>query len=293
MANRKTKPAAVKSAAGKTNSKQNIQKAKQKQRAEAEKKAQKLIEEKKKAKIQQQKKSADIQKRRAKQSEKDKKAQSREQTKLERKNKRKSFAQIMRLVWEKFNYYTSKEFLSSFNYVRIFLFIVVPAVLIIFGISALIKTVPLNVPLEIRSYDFNGRTESDSVAKASEFNLQQQGVFIDSLNSHGSGKFKFYINSVIPVDDNCCTDELCFGNPSDNDCVLIATIFDEKGDIIYRSLGLESGKEVNEAKMFTSLSYGIHNVKVAVNAYDKKTNEKIGTRYAKIKLAVGVDENGK
>lgn len=292
MANKKNRPAAGKTVAGKTNSKQNI-KANRKQKAEAEKRAQKLIEEKQKAKKQQQKKSDEIHKRRAKQSEKDKKLQQKKAIRLKRMDKRLGFKGTLKEIWKKIKYYTSKEFLSSFNYVRIFIFIVVPSVLIVFGIVSLLHTVPLNVPADIITYDFNGRIESEVVAKESVFNNQQQQALMNSLDSHGSGKFDFYINSVIPVDDNGCTDELCFGNPKNNNCVLIATVYDKGGDIIYRSLGLESGNEINEAKMFKSLSYGIHNVKVAVNAYDAKTNAKIGTRYAKIKFAVGVDENGK
>ena len=194
---------------------------------------------------------------------------------------------------KKIKYYTSKEFLDSFNYVRIFIFIIVPAVLIVFGIIGISKTVILNVPYEIISYEYNSRLESETVAKNSVFNAQQQQVFTDALHSAGSRKFDFYINSVIPVDDDGRTGKLSFGNPEQNNCVLVATVYDKSGEIIYRSLGLENGKELNEAKMFTSLSYGLHDVKVAVNAYDKETNEKIGTRYAKIKLAVGVDENGK
>ena len=87
-------------------------------------------------------------------------------------------------------------------------------------------------------------------------------------------------------------DDLCFGNTKTNDFVLIATVYDKDNTVLYRSLGLEPGKEINRAKLFGEMSYGIHDVKVAVNAYDKNTNKKIGTRYAKIKIAVGVEYNG-
>ena len=74
--------------------------------------------------------------------------------------------------------------------------------------------------------------------------------------------------------------------------MLIATVYDKENTVLYRSLGLEPGKEINRAKLFGEMSYGKHDVKVAVNAYDKNTNKKIGTRYAKIKIAVGVEYNG-
>lgn len=297
MSNNKKKPAAGKSAAGKSNSKKNNQtvnqKERQKQKAQAEKDARRVIEEKEKAQKQRQKKSEEIRKRREKESERKQKEQQKNQQKVERRDKRLHVSAVLKKIWEKIKYYTSKDFLGSFNYLRIFIFIVVPAVLLVFAVVGITRLVPLNVPHDILSYEYNSRLESETVAKESVFNAQQQQVFSDALNAHGSRKFEFYINSVIPIDDDGATDELCFGNPSGNDCILVATVFDSDGEIIYRSLGLDSGKEINEAKMFKSLSYGLHDVKVAVNAYDKETNKKTGTQYAKIKLAVGVDENGK
>lgn len=298
MSNNKKKPAAGKSVAGKTNSKKNntknsSSKSKQKQRVQAEKDAKRVIEEMHKAQKQKQKKSAEIHKRRAKENEKKQKTQQKAQNKAERKDRQKRAASIFRSIWNKIKFYTSKEFLGSINYIRVLIFIVIPVVLLVFGFIRVSKAVVFNVPHEIISYEYNSRLESETVAKESVFNAQQQQVFTDALHSAGSRKFDFYINSVVPVDDDGITKELCFGNPEHNSCVLVVTVYDKSGEIIYRSLGLENGKELNEAKMFTSLSYGLHDVKVAVNAYDKETNEKIGTRYAKIKLAVGVDENGK
>ena len=285
---KKNKPAAGKSVAGKTNSKKNNSnsKIKQKQREEAEKHAKRIIEEKQKAQKLQQKKSEEIQKRRAKQDE-------REQKVLKKTDKKKLRKRKLKKIKKKLRYLISKEFWLSINYFRVFVFIVLPIVLIVSAVSGLSNTVFLNVPSDVRSFEYNGRVESETVAHESVFNKQQQQVFTDSLKAHGSGKFEFYINSVISVDDNNSTTNLCFGNPEGNKYSLIATIYDKNGQIIYRSLGLESGREINDAKMFTDLPYGLHEVKVAVNAYDKETNEKIGTRFAEIKLAVGVDENGK
>jgi len=286
---KKNKPAAGKSVAGKTNSKNSLQKTKQQQYAEAEKKAKRNIEEKQKAQKQQQKKSEEIHKRRAKENEKAQKSLQKSEKKTSNKEKRRI---VIDKIIGRIKYLTSKEFLSSINYFRVFVFIVLPIVLLVFGIIGISKSVPANVPSEIRRYEYEGRLESETVAKESIFNNQQKQVFIESLKSSGSRKFDFYINSVVSVNDDNATNNLCFGNPEGNDCVLIATIYDKHGNVVYRSLGLESGKEINDARMFTTLSYGLHNVKVAVNAYDKETNEKIGTKYAKIKLAVGVNENG-
>lgn len=296
MANKKNKPAAGKSVAGATNSGKTVsQKNKKnidKQKSEAAKQAQKVQEERLKAERERAKKSEDIRKRRAKQKVRDEKTEKKQLDKEKRTSVRKKQMVFLKKIWDKISYYTSKEFLGSFNYIRIFLFVVLPIVLVGFGISFLVQATFLNVPAEIRNFEFNGRLESSMVAKDSAFNSQQQQVFIESLDTHGSSKFDFYINSAIPVGDNGEIKELCFGNPNDEDIVLVATVFDKDGEVLYRSLGLEKGKEINEVKLFQEVAYGTHKVKVAVNAYDRETNEKIGTKYARIKLSVGVDENG-
>ncbi len=277
MSNKKNVPAAGKTVAGKNNSNKNKEALRKK--AEAEKNAKRLLEEKEKKQKQREKRSEEIRKQRQKASTK------KENAKISRKRRRNRFV-------KKFRYYTSKKFLSSLNYFRIFTCIVLPIALIITASVNFSRSVFMNVPSSIRATEFNGRIESETVATDSVFNISQQQVFIDALKARGSRSFDFYFNSVVNVGDDFSTEDLCFGNPKTNDCVLIATVYDKDDTVLYRSLGLEPGKEINSVKLFSELSYGIHDVKVAVNAYDKKTNEKIGTKYAKIKIAVGVEYNG-
>ena len=279
MSNKKNVPVADKTVAGKNN---------YKRKKQAEKDAKRVLEEKERKQKQREKRSEEIRKQRQKVSARNnriaEKAEKKKRSKEHRKNRRDNFR-------TKFKYYTSKEFLGSFNYFRIFTFIILPIALIVTGIVCVSHSVFVNVPTDIRKTEFNGRLESETVAQESVFNAQQQQVFMDALKARGSRSFEFYFNSVVDVNDDFSTDDLCFGNPESNDCVLIATVYD--GDtVLYRSLGLEPGREINRAKLFGELSYGIHDVKVAVNAYDKNTNEKVGTKYAEIKLAVGVDYNG-
>lgn len=279
MSNKKNVPVADKTVAGKNN---------YKRKKQAEKDAKRVLEEKERKQKQREKRSEEIRKQRQKVSAKNnriaEKAEKKKRSKEHRKNRRDNFR-------TKFKYYTSKEFLGSFNYFRIFTFIILPIALIVTGIVCVSHSVFVNVPTDIRKTEFNGRLESETVAQESVFNARQQQVFMDALKARGSRSFEFYFNSVVDVNDDFSTDDLCFGNPESNDCVLIATVYD--GDtVLYRSLGLEPGREINRAKLFGELSYGVHDVKVAVNAYDKNTNEKVGTKYAEIKLAVGVDYNG-
>ncbi len=287
MSNKKNVPAAGKTVAGKNNSNKNKEALRKK--AEAEKNAKRVLEEKQKKQKQREKRSEEIRKQRQKASTKQKKSAEKktkkENAKASRKRRRNRFV-------KKFRYYTSKKFLSSLNYFRIFTCIILPIALIVTASVSFSHSVFMNVPSSIRSTEFNGRLESETTAADSVFNIQQQQVFIDALKARGSRSFDFYFNSVVNVDDDFSTDDLCFGNPKTNDCVLIATVYDKDDTVLYRSLGLEPGKEINSVKLFEKPSYGVHDVKVAVNAYDRKTNEKIGTKYAKIKIAVGVEYNG-
>lgn len=289
MSNKKNMPAASKAVAGKNNKKTNKSKNAASQIRQNQKNAQRVLEEKERKLREREKRSKKIRRQRQKVQEKESRLDAKKQKRSLAKNEQKKRKQN---IVKKLKYYTSKNFLASFNYFRIFSCIVLPMAVIVFCCISISQSVAVNVPSEIRSAEFSGRIESDVTAHEITFNVQQQQAFADLLNSHGSGKFEFYFNSVIEIDDDFSTDELYFGNPKSNDVVLIAVIYDNDGKILYRSLGLEPNREISEAAFFDELSYGMHDVKVAVNAYDRNTYKKIGTKYAKIKLAVGVKYNG-
>lgn len=295
MSNKKKKPAAGKSVAGKTNSGKKIpdnKKNTEKKKAEAEKQAQHVREERLKAERERAKKSEEIQKRREKQRIKDEKAEKKTEAKAKTvsfiKNRFDSVRNFCKKIGARLRYYTSKDFLGSFRYSRILIFIVLPLVLIGVGIYLFLQTPLVAVPSEIRDLEFSGRIESAATAKPSSFSESQQAMFVNSVGARGTDAFEFYFNTNVTLDDNGETENLRFGNPQGNGCILVATVYDDDGRVLYRSLGLEPGKEINSAKFFEEISYGTHDVKVAVNAYDSETNEKIATKYAKIKLSVGV-----
>ena len=295
MSNKKKKPAAVKSVAGKTNSGKKIPENKkniQKQKAEAEKQAQRVREERLKAERERARKSEELQKRREKQRIRDekteKKTEARAKIASSVKGEVDSFRSGCQKIGKKLRYYTSKDFLGSFRYSRILIFIVLPLVLIGVGIYFLFLTPLVAVPSEIRELEFSGRIESGLTAKPSSFSDSQQAMFIDSTAARGTDEFDFYFNTSVTLDDNGETKNLRFGNPQGNGCILVATVYDDDGRVLYRSLGLDEGKEINSVRFFEEIAFGTHDVKVAVNAYDGKTYEKIATKYAEITLSVGV-----
>lgn len=294
MSNKKKKPAASNPVAGKNNLNKKSEKLRaadkksaQKKAVAEEKEARKVIEKSVKNQNEKKKKSEEIRKRREKQKITEKKLAQKEQNKSEKAKKRKSLKKKLKKFFKKIKYYTSKEFLQSFNYVRILLFIVLPIVILSVGCVAVFSSTFFNVPGEIRNFEYVGRAESENTAKISEFNNVQKQALIDATEAKGSGKFDFYISKTIYIDDDFSTSDLCLGNPND-DCVIVATIYDSHGDVLYRSLGIEPGREISAASLFDEISYGEHKLKVCVNAYDGNSLEKIGTKYAKITLAVGV-----
>ena len=291
----RNRPAAGKSVAGKNNSghKNSLSdKELKRRRSQADKDAKRLQKEKERRQLAREKKSADIHKRREAQNKRELKLNEKKEQREIKESKRQIRSNSFKKFLNKLRYYTSRRFLKSFNYGRIFMFVILPAALIVFGSVSFAHSAFANVPGEIRNFTYEGRTETGAVVGESVFNSQQISVFTSTLKSHGSRKFKFYINSRIHIDDDGKTTDLCFGNPSENGSVIIATIFDKDGKILYRSLGLEPGYEMNNVTFFEKLPYGTHNVKVCVNAYDAASHEKIGTRYAKIQLLVGVDSDG-
>ncbi len=284
MSNKKKRPAAGKSVAGKTNSGKNAPKQnaklKEKQKAEAQRQAQRVAAERDKAQRERARRSEEIRKRRAKQTEKTQKAEKKLEHREKRADERQNFAASVRKTADRAKYYVSKEFLGSFNYKRIFIFIVLPVAALCLAIALFMQTPLVNVPVEIRQLGYNGRVETS--AEATALSESQQELLVHELGAKGSGRFEFYLKPEIRFEGGE-TSGLCFGNPNEN-CVLVATIFNGEGEVLYRSLGLESGKELNMARLFKAVPFGKHEVTVAVNAYNPETNEKIGTKYADIIL---------
>ncbi len=149
----------------------------------------------------------------------------------------------------------------------------------------------ISVSGEIRNADFKGRLEPESVAVKSSFSLSQQQKLAKSVKSRGSiNAFDFYVNEEITIDEHTDPALLELGSVESNECILIAFLLDEKGETLYRSLGIEPGEEIRSVKFFDSVSYGTHDATLVVNGYDAETYKKVGTQTVKIQLKIGVDE---
>ncbi len=201
--------------------------------------------------------------------------------------KKTDFAQKKLSVKEKF-----EKFRKDYDIGRIALAI---AVVIIFIAGIIILIVSLtgrnySVPDYVKDAGYKGRTEPDSVAFDMDISLNQQKSLVKATKRKGEKrKFGFFINDEIKLAESDEPALLEFGNVESNDCVLVFFLFDEKGNEIYRSLGVAPGKEVRSASFFDEISYGTHDITVAVIGYDPQTFEKTGMQTSKLKLKIGVD----
>lgn len=147
-----------------------------------------------------------------------------------------------------------------------------------------------DVPDEIINAEFKGRLETSSAAYDISLSAQQQEALAKAVKIKGNRRaFSFFVNEKIILDEADDPALLEFGSLSDNKCVLVAFLLDKQGNIVYRSLGIEAGKEVKSISFFDEIAYGTQTLTLVVNGYDPKTYEKIGTQTTGIKLEIGVD----
>lgn len=169
-------------------------------------------------------------------------------------------------------------------------FAVVTLTIIALIIAIIIMLPVLSVPGDIRNADFKGRLEPDSIAVKTTLSSSQQDKLARSVRSSGNGKFDFYVNEEVTIDEHTDPVLLELGSVEANDCVLTAILIDENDKILYRSLGIEPGEEIRSVRLFDTVSYGTHQATLVVNGYNSETYEKVGTQTVKIQLKIGVDE---
>ncbi|MBQ8784208.1 MAG: hypothetical protein IJZ57_10620 [Clostridia bacterium] len=167
--------------------------------------------------------------------------------------------------------------------------IAVAVIAVIALVTAIVLSNPA-LPESVKNAEFKGRLEPDSVAARSSLSASQQAKLAKSVNAKGNtGAFDFYVNEQISVDEHTDPALIEFGSEESNDCILVAFLLDENGEVIYRSLGVEPGEEIRSVVLFDSVSYGSQTATLAVVGYDKKTYDKVGMQTVKIDLKIGVD----
>lgn len=139
------------------------------------------------------------------------------------------------------------------------------------------------------SVSYYGRNEdSESVSEISITEKEQRLLSKETDLIIKNGQFDFYALTEFEIFDNQIYIPMSLSNPSYNDCVLIFTITDGNGKVLYRSLGVEPGKSVTNISFNSNLNYGENVLKLYVAGYkvkdkkDKQTYTKLGNSIANV-----------
>ena len=140
---------------------------------------------------------------------------------------------------------------------------------------------------------YAGRNEEEIFVRNITLDEEKQHLRSKEMNVGGNkGKFGFYCNNDLNLNYTDKRLPVSFSNPSYNDCTLICTVTDGCGKILYRSLGIEPGKCINNIDIHNDLNIGENKLKLYVTAFenegDGKSFVKIGNLFTS--LNVYVDE---
>ncbi|MCQ2479778.1 MAG: hypothetical protein MJ120_03975 [Clostridia bacterium] len=180
------------------------------------------------------------------------------------------------------------------NYDMKKVFIAVGFIVAVIAVTAIVIALIANnnysVPDYVKNADYKGRVESEAIAFDMDISENQQKALAKSTKSKGDKrKFDFFVNDTIVMNEYDDPALIEFGSADSNDCVLVFYILDENGQELYRSLGIEPGRQVRSISFFDEIPYGTQDVTIAVLGYDAKTYKSVGMQTAQIKLEIGVD----
>lgn len=138
--------------------------------------------------------------------------------------------------------------------------------------------------------EYRGRNIPDTSTYIVTDDLVTQYEFTDKMERKGDTEaFRYYAATQIVFPEKYSSANLNLVNVFDNDCVFIASIVDETDTVVYRSLGLVSGRALSDIYI-SDLNYGTHDMKLVVAAYDPESYELIGVQYSDLTVQVGIEE---
>lgn len=165
----------------------------------------------------------------------------------------------------------------------------VSVVIALVSVTILISSLRFSVPKEA-IVEYMGREVSEYSSFLVTDDLGTQYEFTDNMKRKGDTKrFRYYAATELIFPEKHSTAVLNLVNVFDNDCVLVASIVDDVGNIYYQSLGLPAGYGISDISI-SKLKYGTHDLKLVVAAYDPESYKHIGTQYSDITVQVGIEE---
>ncbi len=138
--------------------------------------------------------------------------------------------------------------------------------------------------------EYAGRNISSDLTLTVEEDLQTQYDSADKMKRKGdTKKFRYYaVDEIVFAEKNSMAN-LSLVNVFDNDCVIIASIVDESGNVCFRSLGLPAGQCLTDISI-NPRPYGTYDMKLVVAGYNPETYELIGVQSSDLTVQVGIEE---
>lgn len=164
------------------------------------------------------------------------------------------------------------------------------ALLMVFGVVLTASAVRSDRLRRKITLNYVGMLEESCVLPI-ELSDEQVRERVRATKRHGdTHAFSYFCTRTLQLDPNTLNGYILFGNPADNDCDLVLSIFDEKDNLIFRSGGLQPGKYITLIRPnVDEWERGEYACKAVVTAYSGHdiTYKCIGAQYSRLNVKVG------
>lgn len=169
--------------------------------------------------------------------------------------------------------------------------IVAAALLAVFGVVLSVISVH-NEKLQSKGVQYYAGLLQEECVQPIELTDEQVRQSVRNTMRHGqTHAFSYYCSRTLNLDADNLTGYILFGNPADNDCDLVLSIYDSEDNLIYRTGGLTPGKCITLIRpSVDEWERGTYACRAIVTAYrgqglDYKC---IGAQYSRLTVNVGV-----
>ncbi len=137
---------------------------------------------------------------------------------------------------------------------------------------------------------YAGRNISSASTLTVLEDIDKQYEYSDDMDRKGDTKeFRYYAAKEIVFAEKNSQGSLNLVNVTDNNCVMVASIVDEAGNVCYSSLGLPAGQCLTDISIYER-PYGTYDMKLVVAGYDPETYDLIGVQHSDLTVQVGIEE---
>lgn len=165
----------------------------------------------------------------------------------------------------------------------------VSAVIAAVCIIAWVTSSTFGIPDEaVREYA--GRNISYDITLTVKEDLEDQHKLADKMKRKGdTKKFRYYATDRLVFVEKNSVANLGLVNVWDNECIIMASIVDAEGNVVFSSLGLPPGQSLTDIGI-NPRPYGTYDMKLVVAGYDPETFELIGVQSSDLTVQVGIEE---